>query len=106
MSALTLLYVLHSVALLALPRRNPELDAEVEVRLSPALRTAAALVSVLTLGGILAMGFWSDLRTIAGSALPERARDGGLTSLELLVVWALAVIGTALYRLAPRHKTS
>jgi APA family basic amino acid/polyamine antiporter len=103
-SALTLLYVLHSIALLALPRRNPELDAEVQVRLGPAVRTAAGLTSVITLGGILGVGFWSDLRAIAGSALADRVRDGGLTSLELLVVWA--VIGTALYRLAPRRKTS
>lgn len=103
-SALTVLYVLHSIALLALPRRNPELNAEVQVRLSPTLRTAAGWASVLTLGGILVVGFVSDLRAIAASALVDRAREGGLTSLELLVVWA--VIGIALYRLAPRVKTS
>ncbi len=51
--ALVLLYLLHSVALLLLPRRNPTLFREVTVPVSLPLQRALALLSILCMAALL-----------------------------------------------------
>lgn len=101
-SAMMLLYLLHSIALLALPRTNPQLDAEVRVRLRPGLRKAAGLLSVATLGAMLVVIFVGELGTIRSTTFTERIDSGSLTSLELLIVWGL--VGAALFAIAARRR--
>ena len=69
-SAMMLLYLLHSVALLALPRTNPELDAEVRVALRPARAHGRR--------PIVRSHPWSD----AGGHLRRRAGDDPLHHLH------------------------
>ncbi|MGH9754420.1 MAG: APC family permease, partial [Blastocatellia bacterium] len=48
--ALVILYFLHSLTFLLLPRRNPSLARLIEVNLSPSLQRAAALISLISMG--------------------------------------------------------
>ena len=94
-SALIALYVIHSIALLALPRRNPQLFAEVSTRLSRRWQVVAAWLSVGALTTVLAIQFGGDVA--------KRWRDpllGDLTTLELLLLWI--VLGLILSRTSRR----
>ncbi|HKO56065.1 MAG TPA: APC family permease [Thermoanaerobaculia bacterium] len=73
--ALVLLYLLHSVALLLLPRANPRLFQEVTVRLPLPLQRVLAVLSILCMAALLTQ-----------ISLPE---------IELLLFWA--AIGALLY---------
>jgi amino acid transporter len=97
-TAMMLLYLLHSVALLALPRTNPTLNAGVQIRLSSRLRTAAAVLSVVILAGMLLVSFIGEIKVLGTTSFVARVREGSLTSLELLIAWAVA--GALLYWLA------
>jgi len=73
--ALVILYLLHSIALLLLPRRNPELFAQVTVGVPLWLQRAMAVLSVAAMAAILTQ-----------LTLP---------TVKLLVFWA--AIGALLY---------
>ena len=93
--ALVLLYGLHSAALIALPRANPGLYAQVTASIPRWLQVGAAALSVAlmgTLAGSIAVG---DARHIAATGLAERLSAGSLTSVELAAVWG--VVGLLLY---------
>jgi len=94
--ALILLYIAHSSALLMLPKRRPDLEAEVTVAIGPRTRVAAALVSIASLSVLVVVQVVGDVRAIAGESLSARASSGGFTALELGAFWLL--IGAALMK--------
>ena len=53
--ALVVLYFLHSIALLVLPRANPELYASVTLRLPRWLQILSAVISILAMGALLVL---------------------------------------------------
>src|SRR5262245_58260138 len=100
--ALVILYFLHSLIFLLLPRRNPILARSISVNIAPSLQRAASLVSLVSMGVLIASQVWQDILTIRGQSLWDRIRGQNLTSGELAVVWGL--IGLALYASARRRK--
>ena len=91
--AMVLLYLLHSLALLALPRRDPALFASRTVRIPVWLQRDAALLSVLAMAGLVLVIVVQDVRALRAEALPARLAGGRLTSLELLCGWSAAGLG-------------
>jgi len=100
--ALVVVYGLHSLALLCLPARNPELFARVSVPIAPALQRAAAVFSLLSMGTLFVVQVMADVARIARTTLGERLRGGASTSLELLVLWG--AVGLALHHLMRRRR--
>src|SRR5882762_8063841 len=96
--ALVLLYFLHSLTFLMLPRRNPKLYGEITISIPVWLQRSAALLSVVSMGALIAVQVVQDTRTLMTQSLSERIARHSLTSLELAVVWSL--IGAALYGFA------
>jgi APA family basic amino acid/polyamine antiporter len=96
--ALVLLYFLHSVTFLMLPRRNPKLYGEITISIPVWLQQSAAVLSVLSMGALIVVQVVQDLHTLTTQSLSERIANHSLTSLELALVWSL--IGAALYGLA------
>ena len=93
--ALVGLYLLHSVALLLLPARNPALFRSVTVPIPIAVQRAAAVISIVAMGGLFLLQVKADAETLASRSLRERFATGALTAVELSVVWG--VVGTLLY---------
>src|SRR4030095_11344649 len=100
--ALILLYFLHSLVFLMLPRWNPELNREISINLPVWLQRTAAWLSVLSMGGLVLVQLVSDSRTLRTTSLSQRISGHALTSLELAIVWGL--IGVALYIYARSQK--
>ena len=96
--ALVGLYFIHSLVFLLLPRLNSSLAKEITVRMPQWLLVTAALVSVISMGIILAIQLASDINTLKTQSLRQRISTHSLTSLELLVVWG--IVGIILYQLA------
>lgn len=96
--ALVVLYFLHSLVFLMLPRWNPQLNREIAIGMPVWLQRGAALLSVLTMGGLIVVQLVQDLHTLVATSLSERMDKHSLTSLELALVWS--VVGAALYALA------
>ncbi|MGZ7080756.1 MAG: APC family permease, partial [Thermoanaerobaculia bacterium] len=80
--ALVLLYFLHSLALLLLPRWNPELFREVTVRVPLIVQRISAVLSMIFMIALLTQITWSSVR--------------------LLLFWS--AIGAALYLVSPRRR--
>ncbi len=93
--ALVILYFLHSLTFLLLPRRNPRLYSLIKISLAPSFQRIAALLSVLAMGGIIAIQVVQDLRTLVAQSLHQRLAGHSLTSVELALAWGL--IGAVLY---------
>ena len=87
--ALVLLYCLHSLAFLILPRSNPKLYGEIGVNLPRWLLVAAAVLSVLSMGVLIAVQVVQDVQTLMTQSLRERIAQHALTSLELAVLWSI-----------------
>jgi basic amino acid/polyamine antiporter, APA family len=96
--ALFLLYFLHSLTFLLLPRRNPQLYQQITVGIPVWLQRGAALLSVLCMGALIVVQVIQDIGTLKSHSLSERIAKHSLTSLELILVWA--AIGAGLYGLA------
>jgi amino acid transporter len=94
--ALMILYALHSVALILLPRRNLALCLEATSRIPRGLQLAAAWTSVLAMGSIVAIQFGGDVRRILGTSFARRLEAFDLTSLESLLAWV--AVGLVLFR--------
>jgi len=104
--ALVLLYCLHSLAFLILPRSNPKLYGEISVNLPRWLLMTAALLSVLSMGVLIAVQVIADVQTLMAQSLRERIAQHSLTSLELAVLWsAFAALLYALTRLTRGKKS-
>ncbi|HSB61342.1 MAG TPA: APC family permease, partial [Vicinamibacteria bacterium] len=99
--ALVLLYLIHSVALLLLPRLNPALFGSVTVRLPLAVQRPAAAFSILAMGGLAAVQVSQDLRALREMSFADRVARQSLTTLELCAAWAL--VGAAIYLLERRR---
>ncbi|MCU1268329.1 MAG: Amino acid transporter [Acidobacteria bacterium] len=102
--ALILLYFIHSLVFLMLPRWNPQLNKEITIGLPVGLQRGAALLSVLAMGGLLVVQIIQDIQTLGNTTLRERIGKHSLTSLELIVVWS--AIGAVLYALARRRRSA
>jgi amino acid transporter len=99
--ALLGLYLLHSVALLLLPARNPALYGTVTVAIPRSVQSAAAVVSIVSMGALLLLQVRSDLATLASQSLSERIASGTLTAVELSVVWG--AVGALVYAVGRRR---
>ena len=99
--ALVLLYFLHSLSVLLLPSMNPELFRSVTVRMPIAIRVGGAVVSMLSMGALIAVQLVQDFRTLATLGLRERIASQSLTAIELCFVWA--VIGAFIYWIGRRR---
>jgi amino acid transporter len=97
--ALVALYGLHSLALLCLPRANPELEAQVTAQVPRRWRRLAALVSLASMAVLVACQLAQDARHVAATSLAERWRERSLTSLELFLAWT--AIGLLVHALRP-----
>jgi APA family basic amino acid/polyamine antiporter len=96
--ALVLLYFLHSLTFLMLPRRNPRLYGEITIGLPVWLQLGAALLSVLSMGILIVVQVANDLKTLTTTSFGERVDTHSLTSLELAVTWS--IVGAVLYVVA------
>jgi basic amino acid/polyamine antiporter, APA family len=94
--ALVLLYFLHSLALLLLPRANPELYRSATLRLPLSLQRIAAVVSLLSMGTLIALQVTNDIR--------DRVHGGPLTTIELTLIWG--ALGAVLYFVTSRSSAS
>ena len=99
--ALVVLYFLHSLSALLLPRLNPELFRSVTVRMPRAVRVGGVMLSLVSMGALIAFQLAEDLRTFGALGLRERISQQSLTAIELCFVWAL--IGALLYRIGRRR---
>jgi amino acid transporter len=94
--ALVLLYFLHSLALLLLPRANPELYRSATLRLPLSLQRIAAVVSLLSMGTLIALQITSDVA--------DRIKGAPMTTLELTLIWG--ALGAVLYFVTSRSSAS
>lgn len=99
--ALVGLYLLHSLALLILPARNPALFKSVTVSIPIGVQMAAAVISILAMGALFLLQVNADLGTLASKSLGERISSGSLTAIELSAVWA--AVGALLYAAGRRR---
>jgi len=93
--ALIVLYFLHSLVFLLLPRLNPELNREIKFNMSKGLQQASAIVSLLSLGLMILIQLLQDFKSLRTTSFTERVVNHSLTSIELLVVWS--IMAAALY---------
>jgi APA family basic amino acid/polyamine antiporter len=96
--ALVVLYFIHSLIFLLLPRLNPSLASEIKISLSQRVQQAAAIVSLLSMGLMIVIQLRQDAVVLSTQTLSERISRQSLTSIELIVVWG--VVGAGLYQLA------
>lgn len=96
--ALMVLYFLHSLIFLMLPRLNPELSNQITVNIPRWVQKAAAIFSVLSMGVMIVIQLRQDLATLRTQSLSERIVEQSLTSIELIIVWGIA--GLVIYQLA------
>src|ERR1044072_3831868 len=96
--ALVVLYFIHSLVFLFLPRLNPSLASEIRISLSHRMQQAAAIVSVLSMGLMILIQLRQDAGVLRTQTLAERINGQALTSIELIIVWG--VVGAVLYQLA------
>jgi hypothetical protein len=96
--ALVVLYFIHSLVFLFLPRLNPALASEIRIGLPRPWQRAAAVVSVLSMGLMIVIQLRLDAEALRTLTLNQRINEHALTSIELLLVWGL--VGLGLYQLA------
>ena len=100
--ALVVLYFIHSLVFLFLPRLNPSLEGEIKVGLSRRVRQAAAIVSLLSMGLMIVIQLRQDAAVLSTQTLSERINGQSLTSIELIFVWG--IVGMGLYQLARKQR--
>ena len=102
--ALIVLYFLHSLVFLLLPRVRPALYRQIDLAMPRWLLTTSAVVSLIAMGSMLLVQTLQDIQTLRTQTLRPRIANHTLTSIELIFAWGL--IGVALYGLmrwsAPR----
>jgi amino acid transporter len=101
--ALVIVYAAHSLGLLLLPWRRPDLEAQAQVRLSRATRTLAATLSIAGMAALILVQLIADANVIEQTTWIERYRQGRSTALELVLFWG--ILGTLTYALTKRTKT-
>ncbi len=93
--ALIVLYFLHSLIFLLLPRLNPTLYGQIDIGLPRWVLSTSAVVSLIAMGFMIVVQVLQDLATLQTQNLSFRIANHSLTSIELIVPWA--VIGMAFY---------
>jgi APA family basic amino acid/polyamine antiporter len=93
--ALVILYFLHSLVFLLLPRRNPGLYKAIRVSIPVWLQKVAALVSIAAMGSLIFVQVSQDVGTLQTQSFQQRINGHSLTTIELVLAWG--VIGAALY---------
>jgi basic amino acid/polyamine antiporter, APA family len=96
--ALVVLYFIHSLVFLLLPRLNPALASEITVGLPRKVQQGAAIVSVLSMGIIILIQLRQDAIALSSQTLSQRIDSQSLTSIELILAWG--IVGAVLYQLA------
>src|SRR5215208_660754 len=96
--ALVVLYFIHSLVFLFLPRLNPGLASEVEITLPRRVQQGAAVVSLLSMGLMMVIKLRQDAEVLSSQTLSQRINSQSLTSVELIFVWG--IVGVGLYQLA------
>jgi amino acid transporter len=96
--ALVVLYFIHSLVFLLLPRLNPTLASEIEINLPHRMQQVAAVVSVLAMGLMIVIQLGQDAEVLRTQTLAQRISGQSLTSIELIFVWG--IVGVGLYYLA------
>lgn len=96
--SLVVLYFIHSLIFLLLPRLNPNLDSEIKLPLSKPMQRTAAIVSVISMGLMIVIQLVRDFEVLGTNSLQERVANHSLTSIELIVAWS--IVGAGLYLLA------
>ena len=96
--ALVVLYFIHSLVFLFLPRLNPSLAREIEINLPRPVQQVAAVVSVLSMGLMILIQLRQDIAVLSTQTLRQRISGQSLTSIELILVWG--IVGAGLYQLA------
>ena len=102
--ALVVLYFIHSLVFLFLPRLNPSLASEVNVNLPRRVQQVAAVVSVLSMGLLIVIQLRQDAVALSTQTLAQRINSKSLTSIELIVMWG--IVGAGLYQLARMQRGS
>ena len=102
--ALVVLYFIHSLVFLFLPRLNPSLASEIEINLPRRVQQAAAVVSFLSMGLMIFIQLRQDADVLSTQTLGQRINEQSLTSVELILVWGIA--GAALYQLARMQRSN
>jgi APA family basic amino acid/polyamine antiporter len=93
--ALVVLYFLHSLTFLLLPRWNPKLYDEITVGIPRWIQQSSAMLSVVAMGVLIVVQLVKDVETLRTQNLPDRIAKHSLTSIELIIVWGL--VGAGLY---------
>src|SRR5688572_28105837 len=96
--ALVMLYVIHSLVFLFLPRWNSVLANEIQINLPLRVQQVAAIVSVVSMGVMILIQLRQDVGVLRTSTISQRISQHSLTSIELVFVWG--IVGLALYQLA------
>ncbi len=96
--ALVVLYFIHSLVFLLLPRLNPELAGDVAIGLPRRVQQAAAVFSIFSMGVLILIQLRQDVEALRTRTLMQRINSDSLTSIELILVWG--VVGVVLYQLA------
>ena len=102
--ALVVLYFIHSLVFLFLPRLNPALSREIEISLPRRVQRAAAVFSLLSMAVMIVIQLQQDIEVLRTTTLNERINSGSLTSIELILIWGLG--GVLLYQLARMQRSS
>src|SRR6185503_450450 len=87
--ALVVLYFIHSLVFLFLPRLNPGLASEIEINLPHRVQQAAAVVSLIAMGLMIVIQLRQDAEVLSSQTLSERISGQSLTSIELIFVWSI-----------------
>lgn len=95
--ALLVLYFIHSLIFLLLPRLNPDLNSEIKLQLSKPLQQISAIVSVISIGMMIVIQLVRDFQSLRVTSVYQRLTEHSLTSTELIVVWS--IVGAILYGL-------
>ena len=66
------------------------------------MQQASAIVSVVSMGVMILIQLLRDVESLRTQSLSERMANHSLTSIELIVVWA--IVGAGLYQLARFRK--
>ena len=99
--ALVLLYFLHSLAFLLLPRLNPALFRQATIAIPLPLQRIAAILSLLSMGALVFVQVADDVRTLQAFDFSERLAKHSLTTLELCLLWS--AVGAVLYAFGRRQ---
>jgi APA family basic amino acid/polyamine antiporter len=100
--ALVVLYFIHSLVFLFLPRWNAALASEIDISLRQRVLQVAAIVSVVSMGVMIFIQLRLDVEVLRTTSLAQRVSEHSLTSIELVFVWG--IVGLVLYQLARKQR--